>query len=633
MKPFTKSFLVIFLLLFAAMPLCAQNTCTELFAFLDKKGFQPQVQLLTAGGTNNLPFNIIVNFSPEDTKSEHNLVLFFDLEQGYMWRNNISVAMEELKTKNFNSSVVFCYKSRLDLPRDNIIYGSQVYAENLNSNSSNDVFIFNLAAAKNSIITGSNKYHSPSWMLKDLVDAFSDARITEGLPVVYISQVADYTFSNDKTFLAFIENEIPCIWADVSEADKINIILKTCIDNYEKSSQKPYDSHSFMFRLFGQRIWLSEFRIINSIIVIIIMGFLFVFCIGFINKNLKREFWQEISTIWYTLPIIYIFSYVGFFIGRGLYKLFINPNNLNYTVFGFIVLQISTATFLVSAFFMLNLSFQKKYTTRSLDFLLVIDTFINLVIFTLLDISLFPLFLLIFFVSVISLIFRRNWIHIVLFVFLIMPFIPYINALFTVSDKASLHEVLIASNSLPFLLSLVLLPVYLMWLRILNSMKKRYAKKRIYACVIALAYTVIILLLFVTNRIFFTGKKEIQNSIKITELQPENSAAFDFNISCSNRSVFEDIIRQIKITSSNVPAYTSVKIISENPVLYSENDYIHNNQSEAEFLLPLYPSDKLEFNYGTDQKNQTILVEQIFYSEAEKQYYSITKSFFTQDNE
>ena len=142
-----------------------------------------------------------------------------------------------------------------------------------------------------------------------------------------------------------------------------------------------------------------------------------------------------------------------------------------------------------------------------------------------------------------------------------------------------------------------------------------------------------ILLLFVTNRIFFTGKKEIQNSIKITELQPENSAAFDFNISCSNRSVFEDIIRQIKITSSNVPAYTSVKIISENPVLYSENDYIHNNHSEAEFLLPLYPSDKLEFNYGTDQKNQTILVEQIFYSEAEKQYYSITKSFFTQDNE
>ena len=227
MKPFTKSFLVIFLLLFAAMPLCAQNTCTELFAFLDKKGFQPQVQLLTAGGTNNLPYNIIVNFSPEDTKSEHNLVLFFDLEQGYMWRNNISVAMEELKTKNFNSSVVFCYKSRLDLPRDNIIYGSQVYAENLNSNSSNDVFIFNLAAAKNSIITGSNKYHSPSWMLKDLFDAFSDARITEGLPVVYISQVADYTFSNDKTFLAFIENEIPCIWADVSEADKINIILKT----------------------------------------------------------------------------------------------------------------------------------------------------------------------------------------------------------------------------------------------------------------------------------------------------------------------------------------------------------------------------------------------------------------------
>ena len=633
MKPFTKSFLLIFLLFFASMPLCAQNVCTQLFTFLEKKGFQPQAQLLTAGGTNNLPYNIIVNFSPKDTKTDHNLILLFDLEEGYQYRSLIIPSIQELQNKSFNSSVVFCYGSRLELPRDNIIYGSEVFANSLTSDSTNDVYIFNLSARKNRIISGSNKNHSPSWMLKDLFDAYSNAKITDGLPVFYISQVADYTFSKDRTLLAFLDLDIPCIWADIKDSERIDDILKSCINSYESSPSKPEDSHSFMFRMFGKRIWLSEYRIINSIIIIIILGFLFVFCLGFINKNLKREFWQEINQIWYTLPITYILSYCGFFIGKGLYKLFVHTDSINYTVFGFIILQISIATLMVSAFFMLNLSLQKKYTTRSLDFLLVIDTFINLIFFTLFDISLFPIFLLIFTVAVISLLFRRNWIHIILFIFLIIPFVPYVNALFTVSDKQSLHQVLIKSNSLPFLLSLVLLPVYLMWLRILNSMKKWYTKKRIYACVISAAYLFVTLILIVINYCFYSGKKESTKTVVITQAQNDIAAQYDFSLTCSRHTVFDDIIRQISITSPVCPVYTGVKIKSQNPVLYSENDYRFINQEEAVFLLPLYPSEKLEFNYGSDQKNQQIIVEQIFYSQDNNQYYSLTKTLFTQEDE
>ena len=50
-------------------------------------------------------------------------------------------------------------------------------------------------------------------MLKDIFDAISAAKITEGLPVCYISQVADYTFSTDKTLLSFLELDIPCLSA------------------------------------------------------------------------------------------------------------------------------------------------------------------------------------------------------------------------------------------------------------------------------------------------------------------------------------------------------------------------------------------------------------------------------------
>ena len=630
MKALKKSLSMIFILFFAAISLYAQNVCSTFFTYLEKKGLQPQAQLLTAGGTNNLPYNIIVNFSPADTKSDHNMVLLFDLEEAYNNRDSISPVFELLQEEAFNSSLVFCYSSRLDLPRDNIIYGAQVYANSLNSDGSNDVYIFNLSAEKNAIIPGSNKNHSPSWMLKDIFDAFSAAKITDGLPICYISQVADYTFTKDKTLLAFLDLDIPCIKAELKNPEKINEVLESCIKNYPQSSSRPYDSHSFMFRFFEKRIWLSELGIINSIIIIIITGFLFVFCLGFINKNLKREFWQEISSVWYSLPVIYIFSYCGFFLGKGLYKLFVNPQTLNYTVFGFIIVEISIATLLVSGFFMLNLSLQKNYTTRSLDFLLVIDTFINLIIFTLFDISLFPLFLLIFIVALISLIFRRNWIHIILFVFLLIPFIPYINTLFAISDKESLHNLLLNSMAQPFLMSLILLPVYLMWLRILNSMKKRYAQKRIYAIVISAAYLFIMLSLFIINRIFYSGKKSKEAAIEITSLEEESYGQYDFDLSFSDRSIFDDIIRKIKIKSQILPVYTCVKVKSSNPVLYSENDYLLLDQNQAEFLLPLYPAKELEFNYGTDQLIQEIQVEEIFYSDKENKYYSITKRLSTE---
>lgn len=635
---------MIFFLIFCTNNLIAQNNCGQLFDFLEKKGFEPQVQLLTAGGTNSLPYNIIVNFSPKDikkeTKTSQNLIILFNIDEVWDIRDNITSILQLLGEQNYNSTVVFCYASRLNIPRENIIYGSEIFARSLNSDGNNHVYIFNLNSSKNSIISGSNGHHSPSWMLKDMFDAYSNAKLIDGLPFYYISQTSEYTFCTDKTLLAFLNYDIPCILGNITDSKKVFDVAKSIISSFEESSLKPDDSHTFMFRIFGKRIWLSEFRIINAIIIIVVLGFLFVFCLGFINKNIKREFWQEISSIWYALPIIYILSYCGFFAGKGLYNLFVKAGSQNYTVYGFFILELAIATLFVSAFYMANLTFQKKYTTRSLDFLLVIDTFINLVIFTLVDISLFPIFLAIFAVSLISFIFRRNWIHIILFVFLIIPFIPYVNALFQGSDKESLHTLLVKSNTFPFLVSLVLLPVYLMWLRILNSMKKWYAKKRVYASVLITMFLFIIFTLVIVNKIFYSGKKfEVKQINVVTTDIPDLQQKMDFEITWKDKAIFSDTIRNLVITSNEPPVYVSVKVTGKNPVLYSENDFTNlasqnpDEKNTAEFLMPLYPPQKLEFNYGTDISEQEIFVEEIIYNEEDNTYYSITKSVIIEGKE
>ena len=639
---FKKHFLLIFLFsLFFQQIFATTGTslCNNVFEYLDKKGLHPQVQSLVSNGTNSLPYNIIVNFHSEDTKSPDNLILFYEIQDFEDRLEGIEKVLEPLKSKEYNSTVVFSYGNKINIPRDNIIYGADIFAQSLDSTQNNSAYLFCLNAPKNTIITGNSNSHSPSWMLKDLFDAYSDAKMTEGLPLYFISQAQDYNYITDKSFLAFIQAEIPCIQALMRDNEKVNEVITHCIQAYDKSRQEISDSHTFMFRFFGKRIWFSETRIIKSMIIILILSLILVFYVGFINKNLRKEFWNEIRNNWYVLPVIYTLSLLGFFAGKGLYSLLVRPESTNYTAFGFIILQISISMLFVSLFYMINLSLLKKYTTRSLDYILVVLTFINQFVFSMADISLFPIFMLIFIIAVISLIFRRNWIHIILFVFLIIPFIPYVNAVYRNSSSQELHELLLHAKGCPFLISLVVLPLYLMWLRILNAIKKRYTKKRIYALIISATYFLIFLSLIIVNKIFYSKntKTNITSTpLTITEISvPQTNSDYDFTFSYSDKKVFSDTIRTVKLSSKQNPVYVSLKILSDSieqelPVLYSENDFIKNSDNSISFSLPLYPPKNLEFNYGSQEKTQTLSAEQIFYDEQTQTYYSVSKIIQTE---
>ena len=616
-------------------PLQGIDLCNSMFNYIEKKGFSPAVQSLVAGGTNNLPYNIIVNFSPKDTVSEHNFILFFYMEDAWQNKDLLAPVFEALKTREYSSTVVLSFGDRNTFEKENIIYGADVFVQSLDTNIQNTAVLMDLSAGKNTIITGSNRKHATSWMLKDMFQAFRNAKMTEGLPLIFISQVADFTFSEDKAFLSFLNADIPCISAGIKDASHAREVILSLINSYQTSMNQSKDSHTFMFRLFGKAIWLSELRLIKLLLVFLILGIMLFACLNFINKSIRVEFSREIRANWYVIPVIFLLTLAGSFAGKGLYKLFTHADS-SWTVFGFVIVQIMVSMLLVSGFFMLNLSLLKKYTTRSLDYLLVLDTFINLVLFTFLDISLFPIFMVIYIVAVISLIFRRNWIHIILAVFLIVPFIPYINALFNTSDIESLHNLLISSNFQPFLLSFIILPVYLILLRLFNAFKKYYTKKRLYAILIGCTYLFVFIVLLLLNRIFYSDKKGKDDNFSVQMLSAQTGAA-DFSVSYKDKRIFSDTIRTIRISSLMSPVYVSLQVESDkdtySPVLYSENDFITLEQNKVCFPLPLYPSRDLEFNYGSSPYAQTIIVEQIFYHPEEDQYYSLTKRLFIEGSE
>lgn len=614
------------------------DLCDSFYNYLVEKNHHPQAQSLVSSGINTLPYNIIVNFPAKDTVSDDNLIFVFNMNEAYEYRDLYNSFFSSVLPQNFNISFLFSYGDNTNIPGTGTINGASVFVKSLNTNDNNSVFIFNLSSQKNSIIAGNKGYNSPSWMLKDLFDAFSKAKMTENLPFFYVSQISDYSFTNDEAMLSFIEDDIPCILGNIQKtifniqknSDNMITILNYIIESYEKSRFEIDDSHSFMFRLFGKRIWLSEYKIIYSLILVVFLSLIFLFSLRFINKSLQNEGWQEIKNNWHTIPVIFVLSLIGFFIGKGINNL-VNPDiDIKLTAFGSIVVQISFAAILISLFYLLELSVHKKYSVRSFDFLIVLTTFFNQFIFSLIDISLFPLFFILSLISIISLISRRNWVHIILFIFLTIPFIPYVSVLFKNSNIAAFQDILKKSYLLPFVMSLVLLPHYLLWLRILTAMKKRFTKIKAYVIAISSTYIGFMIILIIINLSYFSSEDKIYSFPDITPI--ENNEAL--KVTYSDKMIFDDLIRNIKIESENTPVYIGVTVSSEDssPVLYSENEYTQLSNNISQFLIPVYPSSKLEFNYGSSFASQIITVSEIYYSNTDEAYYLIEKKILIEGN-
>ena len=118
------------------------------------------------------------------------------------------------------------------------------------------------------------------------------------------------------------------------------------------------------------------------------------------------------------------------------------------------------------------------------------------------------------------------------------------------------------------------------------------------------------------------------------QITKDNSKSDNISLTYTDKKVFSDIIRSIQIKTKVQPEYISVKVNNKdnsiNPILYSDNDYVMEASGNAVFTIPLTPPTGLEFTYGTANRDQTITVELIYYSQEENCYYSTDKIITTE---
>lgn len=650
----------------------SQELSNKTFDFLNKNGFSPVTQSLVAGGgENSFPYNVISKIPSSDSDENKedskivNLILIFNQEDFFedfnarandsagekseneiasesensfyaKNRNMIKNAINQIKSKNyeFNVYFLFAYGEKQKPEKQGMIYGSQVFLEYLNSNEDSTAIIFGLNERENKIIANNKGTVSASWLIRNEFNVLANNNFQKAAPRFYLSQLSRLSFFENKTLAPFFENEIPAVKIDFCAAlpdSKTDInILNVILQSAEKFSQTPqriWEQHFFTIKIFGKYFNLSEKSAVKIIILIVFVWISFLTFLVFVNQNKKKYDWRRLKKIWHVVPVTFLLILFSFWSGRRIFSLFSASFTDAGKVFGLFCAQFSLAFVLISVFYEILLHINPHFEEYSVDFLITFCCFINQSLFILIDISLFPIFMFICLLSILALFFKNNALHVGIFVVMILPFLLYFGLIIKQADFSLLRPFCFSSGKvLPFF-TLILYPVFIVYFRILTSLKRKIQKKSTRVTVVSVIFGAIVILILISTFVCVNyAEKRI-----IRDNQPYYLKASEKNsirVSYEDKKVFDDTIRTLEIQLEDFPLQCNVSIQSQKnaPILYSDNDFARTSANSVYFKIPSSPPRNLKFVYCSGEESCVIVVTAIFDSGQKNVFNLMTKS-------
>lgn len=608
------------------------SLCDQVFSTLKKAKCKPGVQPLVSSGENEFPYNILLSTEKKDSNDQ--IIFTFNIEDAYKNLDLIIDLENQLKEKDFNSTILLVYGNKQSFIRYPGINGTNVFINSLDTNQNNIAYNISFGDKKSSVISGTRGFTSPAWMITQVYNAFRENETDFDFPFIYISQLSKLRFATDRVLSTFLMNDIPSVTINfnesLKESEKLNSILSYFINDFEDSKDTINDYHSLMIHFPGSTIWFSEQRIIIILIFIVLLTMGYIFILSYINFNKKNVSWVELKNSWYTLPITFLLSLAGFYAGKGIYSLIYNNRINNSSVFSLIIIQMVLAVAFVSLFFLLEMFLLKKrYSGKSVDLLTLLITFLNQFIFCFADVSLFPIFFIIFIGAAIALFFKKNWIYIVLLILMFGSLCIYAGFLVNSSNASTLKMFFYTSKLLPFIMTLLLMPAYMLWLRILTTITAHFTLKRVSAIIIGAAYAVSLIFFAVLNEVIY---KKLEKNVSWAKILPVNDRDEINSIEYKDSYIFGELIRNITFTSTEEPQIVKISIEGKNsmPVLYSEYDFTIESNRRASVSIPFCPGKSISFRYGADNTASEIKAEAIYKSDNSNEFFLVTKTIKTE---
>ena len=608
-----KAFLFSFILFLFLPMLFSQNTIsTELEKKLELDKYSLERELLKGSLSLDFPYNIIISsknehilannkdkiciiFSQKDLLQHYDALrpLFDALDEGPFYTEILLSANDEKLHPSFEAS----------------LQGIQTYIENnLEYENLHTILIdFQEKKLKKglSIDIGTKNHLAPLPLVRSFIHSLEKNTIPYTIEGGFSSLVR-LGFTSENPVLAFLQNkEIPALALNTDENNiaETVFLLTEHIKNYNPNSLVEESSQYSFFYIFEHFFSISEIHLVALIIILAFLTLLIIVFFPFLlgkNRFLHKE---EFSKSWPLLPLLILLNAFFFYISQPFMSLLF-PHFESLPQFAFLIKIIISLLFL----FLISLAqiiFKFPLSTFIYGYLGSFIAFINIFVFTFIDISLFIPFSFEFLIILITSSFKKRKNLFLTIALMVLPFLPYL--LFT--DGAILNNIFRIASRTSFignvLLALLLIPFQIVWIKILIRMKhfgkqKGVTFKRILIDVLMNLGAIFFVVLFIQILIH----TDTIPKTKLEKTKEISTTDKSFIEHVSNHTINYDTEDIECIIESSLPVLRyEIKIHSASLLPIYEANYPYDILTEQEwalFHLDDYPPNPLLLRFSSD---------------------------------
>lgn len=612
------SIFLLFLLIISTGVYSFQNeTSTKLYSLLQENQISCEKQLLSQSYSEEFPFSILIQPENSGKYPLHKLAIIISQKDALAFSTELLDFIKFLQnippyqidillsandyspisdTENYKDpSGTYTYLENLDTTS----YTSAIIISSTNNHSLNDISVIT-PAAKN--------IASPINLTKGIINSF---KRTNTKFYIHSTQLFLYRLgiiSSDKVLTYVLNQNIPAI--HLTPSSTVFTAIEDFITNEIPIDNDNWDSQYAILNFLNHYLFIPETFLLFIIVLTMGVGlFLLSFSFLFGKMAIQRKIDLK-KTIPLTFFIIIILL-ISLLLAQLFTNIIVNPYE-NSPIFSLVVKLGFTFLFylLISR---LRFFIHLPQTVYIYGFLLTISTFINIVVFSLCDLSLFFFFALQYIIAYISRTFNKKYLLIITFILFAAPF-AYALIL-------SYSDLLLVFNYFTFgtfvnnlLFSLGLMPYVLMMIRIfvLQDTYKNTDKTKIKELLkkLLIIFTTIIslfLFLLIGNKIYLHLNKNsnaIEKQIKIDK--DENI----INLSVNQNSIYEKQTISLQLSSEYPVIRYQISIYSPTLIPVYDANYPYDAMSEknkAIFSLDDFPPEQVTITYTSNSKYESIV--------------------------
>ncbi len=602
---------------------------------LQKSGFSTQKIELSSTGSDIFAYNISVFFNSTQNDLEAKTLLILFSQNDYpSYEKEILELLQTVDKSELKFPVQFVFTALDD--RNSILKGyefflegTQNFAQNIDSPDEYFAILVSFSNQKSSkqkakIFTTGGKNSTPLWLTKETVNSFLKSSLAFSVPQKFLAIYRAGLLFGDDDMASFFRAGVPNIKIEFSDASQIEVLKNFVLLHDSSLSQKNDVHYSFFTAGKFKAFWFSEFFNIVSLEIFGAFVILFLVCFTFTGKkriHTKRDF----SRFWFVIPLLLALSVLSLYAGQLCCEKiqFINRANP--------VIQFASKLFVsilvISVLFLFQSKLSLPDTEFVYSFMTILVSTANVFLFSMADITVFWVFALEYLIVYFLRNAKKIWSLCISAFLMLLPFLSYVAVYFANVNDEDIKILIYSGTNTNILLSLILFPFQMVWLKVLIRLNKINKEKSLTFKKIAkftfFSLAIITLLIglftFLMTQLFYNKKHNQKTYIQYVEKNAQ-----DIELSVLQTTLPELSVYNLKINSKRPAVRYTISVFSKDasPVLDSLYTFtVMENSRQVEFNIPDYPPQKIDIEFSTEKSVEKVLTLTALYETETENVY------------